>query len=102
LVVIATWSLLIGGSRIAFAISAGKHMTGAWTIALGGVLLVLLGVLLVVSPGAGAVGITWAIGWFAFLFGTVELWVAFAVRHESHELTRSPGFRASQPGHAVG
>ena len=46
LVVIATWSLLIGGSRIAFAISARKQVSGAWSIALGGVLLVLLGVLL--------------------------------------------------------
>ena len=101
LVVIATWSLLIGGSRIAFAVSARKHITRAWTIALGGVLLVLLGVLLLVSPGSGAIGITWAIGWSAFLFGTLELWVASDVRHESHELTRSPGFRASQPGHAA-
>ena len=101
LVVIATWSVLIGGSRIAFAISARRHMTRAWTIALGGVLLVLLGMVLVVSPGAGAIGITWAIGWSAFLFGTLELWAASDVRHESHELTRSPGFRASQPGHAA-
>ena len=51
LVVIATWALLIGGSRIAFAITARKQVSGAWSIALGGVLLVLLGVLLVVNPG---------------------------------------------------
>jgi uncharacterized membrane protein HdeD (DUF308 family) len=102
LVVIATWSLLIGGSRIVFAISMRKQLSGTWSIALGGVLLVLLGVILVISPGAGAIGITWAIGWFALLFGTLELGVASAVRHEAHELTRSPDFRASQPGHAVG
>ena len=102
LVVIATWSLLVGGSRIAFAISARKQVSGAWSIALGGVLLALLGVILVVSPGVGAIGITWAIGWLAFLFGTVELSVAAVVRRETHELTRSPRFAASQPGHAVG
>ena len=33
LVVIATWSLLIGGSQIAFAISARKQMPGAWSVA---------------------------------------------------------------------
>ena len=86
LVVIATWSLLIGGSWIAFAIQARKQVSGAWSIALGGVLLVLLGVLLVANPGAGAIGITWAIGWLVFLFGTVELSLAWAVRRESHEL----------------
>ena len=51
-------------------------MPGAWSIGLGGVLLVLLGLVLVANPGDGAIGITWAIGWFAFLFGTVELWLA--------------------------
>ena len=68
---IATWSLLIGGSWIAYAITAQKRVSGAWSIALGGVLLLLLGVLLLISPGAGAIGITWAIGWLVFLFGTV-------------------------------
>jgi uncharacterized membrane protein HdeD (DUF308 family) len=102
LVVIATWSLLVGGSRIAFAISMRKQLSGAWSIALGGVLLSLLGVILLVSPGVGAIGITWAIGWLVFLFGTVELGVASAVRHDAHERTRSPHFPASQPGHAVG
>lgn len=101
LVVIATWSLLIGGSRIAFAISARKQMPGAWSIGLGGALLVLLGMLLVISPGDGAIGITWAIGWLAFLFGTLELWLASVVRHEVHESSRQAGLRASHPGPAV-
>ena len=98
--VIATWSLLIGGSRIAFAFSMRKQLSGTWSIAVGGVLLVLLGLILVASPGTGAIGITWAIGWFAFLFGTVELWAAYDVRHETHELSTSPGFGASPAGHA--
>ena len=102
LVVIATWSLLVGGSRIAFAISARKQVSGAWSIALGGALLALLGVILVVSPGAGAIGITWAIGWLAFLFGTLELGLAFEVRHETHELQTPHGVRVSHPGPAVG
>lgn len=101
LVVIATWSLLIGGSRIAFAFMARKQLSGAWSIALGGVLLVLLGVLLVSSPADGAIGITWAIGWLAFLFGSLELWVAFLVRDETHDVTRTTTFRSSQPGPAV-
>ena len=43
LVVIATWSLLIGGSQIVFAVKARKQVSDAWAIALGGALLVLLG-----------------------------------------------------------
>ena len=102
LVVIATWSLLIGGSHIVFAAKARKQVSDAWAIALGGALLVLLAVLLVIDPGAGALGITWAIGWFAFLFGIVQLWLASVVRQETHELTRPTRIQTSQPGHAVG
>jgi hypothetical protein len=58
-------------------------------------------VLLVVNPGAGAIGITWAIGWLVFLFGTVELWLAWAVRHEMHELAESTAVRTAHAGHAV-
>ena len=57
-------------------------------------------VLLVVNPGAGAIGITWAIGWFAFLFGSLELWLASVVRHETHELTRQTGLGVSRSVHA--
>ena len=101
LVVIAVWALLIGGSWIAFAIKARKQVSGAWSIALGGVLLVLLGVVLVVNPGAGAIGITWAIGWLVFLFGTLELGLAWSVRHESHEIAPQKHINAGQAGHAV-
>ena len=98
LAVIATWSLLVGGSWIAFAIKARKHVSQAWSIALAGALLALLGVLLVVNPGAGATGIVWAIGWLVTLFGTVELWLARAVRHETHQLSGSTRLSTS---HAV-
>ena len=57
----------------------------------------LLGVLLLVNPGAGAIGITWAIGWFVFLFGTLELWLAAVVRHETHEPTSQTASRPHGP-----
>jgi uncharacterized membrane protein HdeD (DUF308 family) len=101
LVVIATWSLLIGASQIAFAIAARKEIPRAWSVALRGVLLVLLGLLLVISPGDGAIGITWAIGWFAVLFGSLQLWLASVVRHETHERTAQTGIRTPPPSHAV-
>ena len=89
LAVIATWSLIIGGSRIAFAISARKQLPGAGVVGLGGGLLVLLGVLLLADPGAGAIGITWAIGWAAFVSGGLELWLAAGVRRETHDVANS-------------
>lgn len=101
LVVIATWSLLIGGSGLAFAVATRKQLPGTWSVALGAGILVLLGILLVVNPGDGAIGITWAIGWLALLFGTHELWLAWFIRHETSELSGRRGFRAPRPGHAL-
>jgi len=89
LAVIATWSLIIGGSRIAFAISARKQLSGAGVVGIGGALLVLLGVLLLADPGAGAIGITWAIGWAAFVSGCLELWLAASVRRETRDVANA-------------
>jgi uncharacterized membrane protein HdeD (DUF308 family) len=98
--VIATWAFLIGGSRIAFAVTTRKQLHGTVAIALGGIVLVLLGVLLVIDPGAGAIGITWAIGWLSVLFGSHELWLASVVRHETRDLTTSKGLGVPR-SHAV-
>ena len=101
LIVIATWSLLIGGFQIVFAVQARTGLD-TWAITLGGALLVLLAVLLVINPGAGALGITWAIGWFAFLFGIVQLWLASVVRRETQELTTPTRIQTSPSAHPVG
>ena len=101
LVVIATWSLLIGGSCIAFAISARTQGSGGWSIALAGAVVALLGVILLSSPGTGALGITWAIGWLALLFGIVELWAASGIRRATHELIWSPASRPTPSRRAV-
>ena len=81
LFVIAFWSLVNGFSLIAIAVSERKQMTGEWVIALTGILAVLLGVVLMITPGAGALAITWAIGWWACLSGSTSLWLAWTVHH---------------------
>lgn len=101
LVVIAMWSFLVGGAAIVFAFSKRKRLHGTWKIALGGVSLVLLGVILVIDPGAGALGITWAIGWVAIFFGSYELWLASEVRRETRALENPRSYDASRSGHSV-
>jgi uncharacterized membrane protein HdeD (DUF308 family) len=102
LAVIAIWSLIVGVSQIAYAITARKQVAGAWSIGLGGVLWVLLGAILITSPGEGALGITWAIGWIAMLSGGLQLWLASVVRHEAHDQATPAGIRTPGPLHAVG
>lgn len=96
LFVIAGWSLVNGFSLIAIAISERKRLTGEWVIALTGILAVLLGVVLMITPGAGALAITWAIGWWACLSGSASLSLAWIVyRQLRGSNTRQPR-RASQ------
>ena len=82
LFVIAAWSLVNGFSLIAIAVSERKQLTGEWVIAFTGILAVLLGVVLMITPGAGALAITWAIGWWACLSGGASLSLAWLVHHE--------------------
>jgi uncharacterized membrane protein HdeD (DUF308 family) len=85
LFVIAFWSLVNGFSLIAIAINERKQLTGEWAIALTGILAVLLGVVLMITPGAGALAITWAIGWWACLSGGATLTLAWIIHHELHD-----------------
>jgi uncharacterized membrane protein HdeD (DUF308 family) len=101
LLVIAIWSLVVGGSQIAFAVEARHQVSGAWAVGLGGAMLLLLGFVLLVTPADGALAITWAIGWLAFLFGTVELGLASSVRHELHHPTSQTVSAPSRPEHKV-
>lgn len=108
LVVIATWALLVGGSGIAFAISTRKQLHGTVETAFGGIALVLLGVLLLIDPGAGALSITWAIGWLSIVFGIHEMYLASVVRRETGTIdltdstpTPTPTRRASRKGQSV-
>lgn len=95
LYVIAAWSLITGFSLIAIAISERKQLTGEWVIALTGILAVLLGIVLMITPGAGALAITWAIGWWACLSGGASLSLAWIIHHELHNNNTSQFERGS-------
>jgi uncharacterized membrane protein HdeD (DUF308 family) len=82
LYVIAAWSLINGFALIGIAVSNRKQLTGEWVIVLTGVMAVLLGIILMITPGAGALAITWAIGWWACVSGGASLSLAWMVHRE--------------------
>lgn len=69
LTLIAVWALLTGIAEIAAAIRLRRQIRGEWLLATGGVLSIVFGVLLLASPGAGALALVWMIGGYAILFG---------------------------------
>ena len=62
LYIIAFWAIVAGVLQIAAAIRLRKEVEGEWLWILSGVCMILLGVLLMRHPGAGAVSVMWLIG----------------------------------------
>jgi len=53
---------------------------GRWWLALGGVVSLIYGVLLIIAPMIGALVLTWWIGAYALIFGVALLVLAFRLR----------------------
>jgi uncharacterized membrane protein HdeD (DUF308 family) len=82
LYIIAFWAILSGIARIAMAIMLRREIENEWSIALSGVLSVILGVILILIPGAGLLAYTWLIGLLALALGIALIYYAFRVRKQ--------------------
>lgn len=83
---IAGWSIASGILEIYGAIKLREEIDDEWLLIASGVLAVLFGVLIILFPGAGALGLALAIGAFAILYGI--LLVGFSVRLKKHAEVR--------------
>ncbi len=80
LYLIAAWAILTGILEIVAAIRLRKVIENEWWLALGDVASVILGVIMVATPEAGALGLVWAIGAYALLFGITLIALGFRLR----------------------
>ena len=88
LYIIAFWSILSGTARIVMAIMLRREIENEWSIALSGVLSVILGIVLVLLPGAGLLAYTWLIGLLALAVGIALIYYAFRVRGQRTRRSR--------------
>jgi uncharacterized membrane protein HdeD (DUF308 family) len=80
LFVIAAWALVTGVLEIVAAVRLRRILEHEWLLGLLGVLSIAFAVGVVITPGAGALVITWFIGWYAALAGVMLLALAWRVR----------------------
>ncbi len=80
LLVIAAWAIVTGVLEIVFAIRMRREIHNEWMIALTGVVSILFGIIILLNPAAGLMGIVWAIGAYAILFGILMLILAITAR----------------------
>jgi uncharacterized membrane protein HdeD (DUF308 family) len=96
LYLIAAWAFVTGVVEIATAISMRKEIHNEWALGISGALSVVLSVLLVARPGSGALAITWAIGWYAVVYGGMVLALAWEVRRDTRHARTPPA--TARPG----
>lgn len=76
---VAAWALVSGA--LMFSAAFRLHIDhGRWWLALGGIVSIAYGVLLVIAPLIGALVLTWWIGAYALVFGVALLMLAFRLR----------------------
>ena len=84
LVLIAAWAIATGIMQVWGAIKLRKEIEGEWLLGLSGSLSILLGVVLLLQPAAGAVAVVWWIGAFAILMGIAYVGLALRLRKHAH------------------
>lgn len=80
LMFIAAWAIVTGVMEIVGAVRLRKEIEGEWLLILSGLLSVAFGIILFAQPGTGALALVWFIGWFAVLFGAVNIALAFRLK----------------------
>jgi uncharacterized membrane protein HdeD (DUF308 family) len=78
--VIAGWAVGTGMFEIVAAIRLRKEIQGEWALGLSGALSVLFGLMMFVSPGAGALAVLGLIAAYAIAFGVLLVVLGFRLR----------------------
>lgn len=80
---IALWAILTGTLEVALAVRLRREIPGELLLGLAGSASILLGILMLLSPRAGATVIVVLLGGYALFFGSVTLALAFRLRRQS-------------------
>ncbi len=89
LYIIAAWAIVTGILEIVAAIGLRREIDGEWLLLLAGIASVLFGVLAIIYPSAGVLGILWLLGIYALIYGVLQIVLAFRVRNLPGAVTGS-------------
>ena len=84
IIFIGAWALVHGVFEIIGAIQLRKEIDNEWMLILSGVVSVLFGLIVLIAPGAGALGLVWAIAAYSIVFGISFVALAFRLKNHKH------------------
>lgn len=85
---IGAWAVVIGIMDILIAIQLRREIEGEWIMIMDGIFSVLIGVLLFLFPGTGALAAVWLIGLFAVAVGIIFVILALRLRKLGREMKK--------------
>jgi uncharacterized membrane protein HdeD (DUF308 family) len=77
---IGSWAIVTGILELVAAVRLRKAIHGEWLLALSGVMSIIFGLLVLMFPAAGAVGIAWILGVYAAAAGAVLITLGLRLR----------------------
>lgn len=80
LFLVALWALLTGIMEIGFAFILPGPVAQHWGLGIAGILSFIFGLVLIIHPAAGLLGVLWLVGIYAIVFGISLSIYAFQVR----------------------
>ncbi len=87
LVLMAVWAIGLGGLQVVASLKLRRVVSGGWWLAVGGIVGIAFGILLLSNPVAGGLAVVWLIGTFALLWGAMLVIGGFDLRRMTRQAT---------------
>lgn len=84
IIFIGAWALVHGILEIIGEIQLRKEIDNEWMLILSSVVSVLFGLIVLIAPGAGALGLIWVIAAYSIVFGISFVALAFRLKNHWH------------------
>jgi len=91
LYLVAFWAIATGTFQVIAAVALRRELHGEFWMALGGVVSIVFGALLVGFPGVGLLSLVWLVGIWSVVFGVSSLGLAYRLHGLSVALPRLAG-----------
>jgi len=94
---IAVWSIIGGAVQLAAGFRMNREERGRGWLIFGGILSILFGALLVISPLLGAIVLTWWLGAYILVSSILLLIIAFSVKSNAPRRDTGEGAGSTAP-----